>query len=455
MCNAIFMTSIPILIIQDYPPIHAFALLGGFLWCTGNLLCPIAIRFIGVGLGLILWGCSSMILGWATGKFGLFGLHKQDIGDPVLNYVGMCLAIVGLFVFVQVKTRDTSLDSRSYRIMKNYLHHNNNDNNRTSNHTYPHHHHHPHNYNQTTTNTLHNTITTRKDNITITEPMLIDYENRDVCISIDVDTNSHPHHHHHRDDDDNDSDDNNDGDDPHDGVEGVADEEVHASNRFESSVYEDSVTTGTIDNNSRENHYFYGSKNSSSRRGNNNNNNNNHHHNNNQAINKVTISFGDDWSEETKRIVGVICALSAGLFFGTSFDPSQYIIDHDYNGDDDTLNYVFSQYLGILLTSWTYTVLYCIYCYYYDVHPYITSEIFIPATASGIIWGIAETSYFLANGKLGFPITFPIISSGPGLIGSLWGVFVYQEIHGHDNLRMLALAFCITIPALILVGVSH
>jgi len=435
MCNAIFMTSIPILIIQDYPPIHAFALLGGFLWCTGNLLCPIAIRFIGVGLGLILWGCSSMILGWATGKFGLFGLHKQDIGDSVLNYIGMCLAIVGLFVFVQVKTRDTSLDSRSYRIMKNYLHHN--YNNRTSN-----------NNNQTTINTLHNTITTRKDNITITEPMLIDYKNRDVCISIDVDTKSHPHHRHDDDDDDdNDSDEHNDGDDPHDDVEGGADEEVHASNRFESSVYEDSVTTGTIDNNSRENHYFYGSKNSSSssRRGNNNNNNNN----------KATISFGDDWSEETKRIVGVICALSAGLFFGTSFDPSQYIIDHDYNGDDDTLNYVFSQYLGILLTSWTYTVLYCIYCYYHDVHPYITSEIFIPATASGIIWGIAETSYFLANGKLGFPITFPIISSGPGLIGSLWGVFVYQEIHGQDNLRMLALAFCITIPALILVGVSH
>jgi glucose uptake protein GlcU len=448
------MTSIPILFIQDYPPIHAFALLGGFLWCTGNLLCPIAIRFIGVGLGLILWGCSSMILGWATGKFGLFGLHKQDIGDPVLNYVGMCLAIVGLFVFVQVKTRDTSLDSRSYRIMKNYIHHNNN--NRTSNHLYSHHH--PHNNNQTITNTIHNTTTTtRKDHITITEPMLIDIKNRDVCISIDADTNSHPPpYHRHRHDDDNDSDDtNDDGGDPHDGVEGGADEEVHASNRFESSVYEDSVTTGTIDSNSRENHYLYGIKHSSSSNSRGNKNTTTTSNNNTNNNNKVTISFGDDWSEETKRIVGVICALSAGLFFGTSFDPSQYIIDHDYNGHDDTLNYVFSQYLGILLTSWTYTVLYCIYCYYHDVHPYITSEIFIPATASGIIWGIAETCYFLANGKLGFPITFPIISSGPGLIGSLWGVFVYQEIHGLDNLRMLALAFSITIPALILVGVSH
>lgn len=35
MCNAIFMTAIPVLIIQSFPPIHGLAFLGGFLWCTG------------------------------------------------------------------------------------------------------------------------------------------------------------------------------------------------------------------------------------------------------------------------------------------------------------------------------------------------------------------------------------------------------------------------------------
>lgn len=51
MCNAIFMTSIPVLIIQDFPKMHGLALLGGFLWCTGNMLCPISIRCIGMGMG--------------------------------------------------------------------------------------------------------------------------------------------------------------------------------------------------------------------------------------------------------------------------------------------------------------------------------------------------------------------------------------------------------------------
>jgi len=453
--------------IQNYPPIHGFALIGGFLWCTGNLLCPIAIRFIGIGLGLILWGCSSMILGWATGKYGLFQLKKQDIGDPILNYIGMCLAIIGLFVFVHVKTKDTSLDSKTYRIMKNYYHYNNNDNNNStnnnnndksnnnnnSNNNNLHHHHHHHHHH--TKSSLHasligrhaspDRIRTDLENDIISQPMVIDSQDRNLSVRID-EVDDHLHHdydyRHGNDDEDEDSHKHDEG--PY-GVD--VDDEAYIG-RFDSSIYEDSVTTGTIDNNSNSNVNRYRNK-----RGN-----HHHHHYNNYNNNnndKLTISFGDDWTDETKRIVGIICALSAGLFFGTSFDPSQYIIDHNYNGNDDTLNYVFSHYLGILITSWFYTILYCIYCHYHNIHPYITSEIFLPASASGIIWGIAETSYFLANGKLGFPITFPIISSGPGLIGSLWGVFIYQEINGVDNLRMLALAFCITIPALILVGLSH
>jgi len=346
MCNAIFMTAIPVLIFQSFPPIHGLAMLGGFLWCTGNMLCPLAIRFIGMGLGLILWGCTSMILGWASGKFGLFGLTKQEISDPVMNYIGVFLSIVGLLLYVQVKTVDTSVDAQSYKAL--------NSTNAE--------------YDNTTDLSTHSLLGNKL-------PM-VDLEQR-----------------------------------PTDSF---------------SSTLDAAKASTTVDNSSTST----GSKSDG-------------------------VSFGDDWSEDTKRTVGIVIALIAGVFFGTNFDPAQYVIDNKYDGDDNSMNYVFSHYLGIILTSWFYTVMYCAYCQYHKLAPYVKAEVFLPATLSGILWGIAQAAYFLANGKLGFPVSFPIVSAGPGFIGAMYGVFYFKEITGKENLRMLAAAMCVTIPALALVGASH
>ncbi|KAJ1428883.1 CEO family-domain-containing protein [Ochromonadaceae sp. CCMP2298] len=335
MCNAVFMTSIPVLIIQDFPPVHGLAIAGGFLWCTGNMLCPVAIRFVGMGMGLILWGCTSMVIGWASGKFGLFGLARQEISDEVLNYIGVLLSILGLVVYVQVKTVDVSKDAQAYQILQG-----------------------------SETDTF--------------SPLLLES-----------------------------------------GAESKGEE------RLSESPHEPHRVSFLIDN---------------------------------KLVRpgvEQEVSFGDNWSEEFKRFFGIAAACGAGLFFGVSFDPSQYTIDNKYDGNDNVLNYVFSQYLGILATSWFYTIMYCVYCRYHNQKPYVSAEIILPGTLSGLIWGLAETAYFIANGKLGFPISFPIIAAGPGFVGAMYGVFVFKEITGRDNLRMLGLAMCITIPALVLVGISH
>ena len=36
----------------------------------------LAINYIGMGLGLLLWGSTNMLLGWASGTFGFFGIEK-------------------------------------------------------------------------------------------------------------------------------------------------------------------------------------------------------------------------------------------------------------------------------------------------------------------------------------------------------------------------------------------
>eukprot|EP01034_Spumella_vulgaris_P028054 gene28054-34851_t len=162
-----------------------------------------------------------------------------------------------------------------------------------------------------------------------------------------------------------------------------------------------------------------------------------------------------EWSPNTKRVVGIVLAMIAGVFFGCSFDPSQYVIDNEYDGDDDSLNYVFAHFTGIFLTSWVYTIAYLLYKHFKKQEPFINSACILPATISGIMWGIAQISWFMANGHLGFTVTFPMISCGPGFIGALWGIFLFKEISGWRNFAILGTAVAVTLPALILVGVSH
>ena len=92
------------------------AALGGALWATGNTLSVPVINLIGLSLGLLIWGSANMLMGWATGVFGLFvGYeHRDHLHDPTLNYVGVALACVALACYTQVKsdTRQGGSDSK-------------------------------------------------------------------------------------------------------------------------------------------------------------------------------------------------------------------------------------------------------------------------------------------------------------------------------------------------------
>jgi len=166
-------------------------------------------------------------------------------------------------------------------------------------------------------------------------------------------------------------------------------------------------------------------------------------------------SFGSSFTKTQKRVVGLAMAIFTGVLFGCSFDPSQYIIDNEYDGHDDSLNYVFPHFCGIVIASWVYFAIYLIYHKRIDGVPFIDKRCILPGIIAGVLWGIAEISWFIANGILGFSISFPIITIGPGFIGSMWGILVFKEITGTRNLLILALAFAVTLPGLILVALSR
>jgi len=108
----------------------------------------------------------------------------------------------------------------------------------------------------------------------------------------------------------------------------------------------------------------------------------------------------------------------------------------------------------VLLTSWFYTIVYSCYHYFRGSKPFFNAESILPATLSGIVRGIALIAWFTANGELGFPITFPIITAGPGMVGALWGIFVFREITGVRNYIILGVAMCVTMSAMAIIAVS-
>lgn len=108
MCSAIWTVGLIVQMIQHSPKFYPLATIGGIIWVIGNTLTFTIIKMIGLSLGLLIWGSVCMILGWATGKFGLFGLNKNIIGDTGLNYAGVMVCFVGLLIFLNVKPNDMS-----------------------------------------------------------------------------------------------------------------------------------------------------------------------------------------------------------------------------------------------------------------------------------------------------------------------------------------------------------
>jgi len=78
-------------------------LIGGSLWATGNLCVIPIVKLIGLGLGLLLWGSTSLLTGFLVGKFGLLGLTKDPIPQPGMNWAGIICVMAAMAVFFFIK----------------------------------------------------------------------------------------------------------------------------------------------------------------------------------------------------------------------------------------------------------------------------------------------------------------------------------------------------------------
>ena len=155
--------------------------------------------------------------------------------------------------------------------------------------------------------------------------------------------------------------------------------------------------------------------------------------------------------EYLRRLIGIKCAITSGIFFGVNFNP---IVKIRLEKDVSNLDCVFSHFCGIFITSFIYFLLYCIYKKKKGKIPLLYPNIIVPGFLSGILWSLADICWFISNEKLGQSISFPIVTSMPNVIASLWSVFIFKEISGKKNYLKLFVALSLTITSSILITLS-
>ncbi|ULU01066.1 hypothetical protein L5515_004300 [Caenorhabditis briggsae] len=310
MSAAILLVGVAVYATQGFPEFEPLAMLGGMFWALGNLTAVPIMNTIGIGMGMLVWGTTNCVAGWAAGRFGLFGINATIPTFPILNYFGLVMVIVGGFLFSQIRPNESQSSS----------------------------------------------------------------ERSPLMVAPD--------------------------DDLADDLVGGADD---------SDVV---VPRGGA----------------------------------------VPTLLGAHRNQ--KRILAITVSLVAGVFYGVTFVPVIYIQDHPelYPLAPKTgLGLVFSHYMGIFCTASAFMIGYVIVS---RNNPFASSRLIGPSLTAGSMWGIAQSSWFVANDNLSQAVSFPIISMVPGVIAALWSVFYFRDISGLRNLRLLSIAVAITLLGAICVGVS-
>ncbi|XP_049762067.1 transmembrane protein 144 isoform X2 [Elephas maximus indicus] len=104
LCSAIWLVALVANLMLRCPKFWPFAMLGGCIWATGNIAVVPIIKTIGLGLGILIWGSFNALTGWASSRFGWFGMDAQEVSKPLLNYIGAGLSIISAFIFLFIKS---------------------------------------------------------------------------------------------------------------------------------------------------------------------------------------------------------------------------------------------------------------------------------------------------------------------------------------------------------------
>uniref|UniRef100_A0A803KF92 Transmembrane protein 144 n=3 Tax=Xenopus tropicalis TaxID=8364 RepID=A0A803KF92_XENTR len=113
LCASIWIVSLVVNIILHSPKFWPLAMVGGCVWATGNITVVPILKTVGLGLGLLIWASFNLLTGWASSRFGMFGIDPEIVANPNLNYAGAGLSALSAVIFLFVKSEVNSATSIS------------------------------------------------------------------------------------------------------------------------------------------------------------------------------------------------------------------------------------------------------------------------------------------------------------------------------------------------------
>lgn len=142
-------------------------------------------------------------------------------------------------------------------------------------------------------------------------------------------------------------------------------------------------------------------------------------------------------------------ARARSVCYGFNMTPVTYL-SQQYP-DAGPLEFAFSHFSGIFFTS---TAILLFYAIVKRNRPFVDAQSVLGGLAAGALWGVAQCGWFIANRQLSVPVAFPIVATGPGVVGSLWAMLYFKEIRGAANIAKLCGAFSVTLAGIMLIAFS-
>ncbi|DBA04723.1 TPA: hypothetical protein N0F65_004360 [Lagenidium giganteum] len=161
------------------------------------------------------------------------------------------------------------------------------------------------------------------------------------------------------------------------------------------------------------------------------------------------VSLVDEAAERSRKIIGIVLALLVGAILSCCLVPyvhwQQACRPSSLQQGDfiiatcNPLNFVFSQCLGIYITS---TVAFLVYSAFHRfvLRRSMPRSVMRPAYMCGVLWAIGLGGQLYSAGKLGFDQAYPLSSIGPAMVSMLWSACYFKEIQGKKNNQILAVA---------------
>eukprot|EP01133_Synstelium_polycarpum_P011473 gene11473-13375_t len=281
-----------------------WGLLGGSLWSIGNYCVIPIVKTIGLGLGLLLWSCTSLIVGFFLGKFGWFGVDKHALDHPILNWIGFGSIVVAMCIFFFIKPTIEKDEKRG---------------------------------------------SVYEYSAIVDDPIAINYKSPSV------------------------------------------------SDENEKLIFE-----------------------------------------------KIPPPFN--------TLFGIALAVFSGILYGVNMVPMTLWTQDQKNAghDPSPLAFIFCHFSGIFLFN---TVVFMLYALI-KRPPQLFPQTVFPSFISGLLWGIANVGLMVATQKLGYTVGFPMGSSGPMIVSSLWSVLLFKEIRGVRNIIILLVSFAFLGAGIVMLPLS-